>query len=62
MRDEIIVRWEHVERSLASTRSSLSSTERRRLEGIYREFVDGRDGEMPNGEATNEIGGRSSLM
>ncbi|KAJ5112419.1 hypothetical protein N7532_000464 [Penicillium argentinense] len=62
MRDEIMVRWEHVERSLATTRSSLSSTERRRLEGIYREFVVGRNGEMPNGEAANEIGGRSSLM
>lgn len=62
MRDEIIVKWEHVERSLATTRSSLSDTERRRLQGIYREFVVGRNGEMPNGEAANEIGGRSSLM
>lgn len=62
LRDEIIVRWEHVERSLATTRSSLSPAERRRLEGIYREFVAGRNGEMPNGEASNEIGGRSSLM
>lgn len=62
LRDEIIVRWEHVERSLATTRSSLSPTERRRLQGIYREFVAGRNGEMPNGEASNEIGGRSSLM
>ncbi|KAJ5814322.1 ATPase AAA-type core [Penicillium pulvis] len=62
LRDEIIVRWEHVERALNTTRPSLSSTERRRLEGIYREFVVGRNGEMPNGEAGNEIGGRTSLM
>lgn len=62
LRDEIIVRWEHVERSLATTRSSLSPAERRRLGAIYREFVAGRNGEMPNGEASNEIGGRSSLM
>jgi peroxin-1 len=62
LRDEIVVRWEHVERSLATTRSSLSPAERRRLNGIYREFVAGRNGEMPNGEASNEIGGRSSLM
>ncbi|KAJ5666198.1 uncharacterized protein N7477_008646 [Penicillium maclennaniae] len=62
LRDEIIVRWEHIERSLASTRASLSPAERRRLTGIYREFVAGRNGEMPNGEASNEIGGRSSLM
>ncbi|KAJ5569770.1 uncharacterized protein N7459_009200 [Penicillium hispanicum] len=61
-RDEIIVRWEHVERSLATTRSSLSDAERRRLQAIYREFVVGRNGEMPNGEAGNEIGGRTSLM
>lgn len=62
LRDEIIVRWEHVERALATTRSSLSPAERRRLNGIYREFIAGRNGEMPNGEASNEIGGRSSLM
>jgi peroxin-1 len=62
LRDDIVVRWEHMERSLSSTRASLSPAERRRFEGIYREFVVGRNGEMPNGEAANEIGGRSSLM
>ncbi|KAJ5172588.1 hypothetical protein N7492_005181 [Penicillium capsulatum] len=62
LRDDIIVRWEHVERALKTTRSSLSDTERRRFQGIYREFVAGRNGEMPNGEAVNEIGGRTSLM
>jgi peroxin-1 len=62
LREDIIVRWEHVERSLATTRGSLSPAERRRLNGIYREFVVGRNGEMPNGEAGNEIGGRTSLM
>ncbi|KAI2787535.1 hypothetical protein POX_f07904 [Penicillium oxalicum] len=62
LRDEIVVRWEHMERSLKSTRASLSPAERRRFQGIYREFVVGRNGEMPNGEAANEIGGRSSLM
>ncbi|KAL3475810.1 AAA+-type ATPase [Aspergillus californicus] len=61
-REEIIVRWEHMERSLATTRSSLSEAERRRLLAIYREFVEGRDGEMPNGEGGREIGGRTSLM
>ena len=60
--EDIIVRWEHIERSLATTRSSLSDAERRRLRAIYREFVVGRNGEMPNGEAGNEIGGRTSLM
>lgn len=61
-REEITVRWEHVERSLATTRSSLSETERRRLQGIYREFVFGRNGEMPTGEGGREVGGRTSLM
>jgi peroxin-1 len=61
-REDIIVRWEHMERSLTTTRSSLSEAERRRLNAIYREFVEGRDGEMPNGEGGREIGGRTSLM
>ncbi|KAL3456615.1 P-loop containing nucleoside triphosphate hydrolase protein, partial [Aspergillus heterothallicus] len=41
---------------------SLSEAERRRLNAIYREFVEGRDGEMPTGEGGREIGGRTSLM
>ncbi|KAE8351075.1 P-loop containing nucleoside triphosphate hydrolase protein [Aspergillus coremiiformis] len=61
-RQEIIVRWEHMERSLTTTRSSLSDAERRRFQAIYREFVVGRNGEMPNGEGGREIGGRTSLM
>ncbi|KAL4818837.1 P-loop containing nucleoside triphosphate hydrolase protein [Aspergillus spinulosporus] len=61
-REEIIVRWEHMERSLNTTRSSLSEAERRRLLAIYREFVEGRNGEMPNGEGGREVGGRTSLM
>ncbi|KAL6238726.1 hypothetical protein BDW75DRAFT_6205 [Aspergillus navahoensis] len=61
-REEIVVRWEHMERSLNTTRSSLSEAERRRLLAIYREFVEGRNGEMPNGEGGREIGGRTSLM
>lgn len=62
IREEIIVRWEHMERALNTTRSSLSEAERRRLLAIYREFVEGRDGEMPNGEGGREVGGRTSLM
>lgn len=61
-RDEVVIRWEHIERSLASTRCSLSEAERRRLEAIYHEFVVGRNGEMPTGEGAREIGGRTSLM
>ncbi|RMZ75861.1 hypothetical protein DV737_g5063, partial [Chaetothyriales sp. CBS 132003] len=62
-RDEgVIIEWKHVERSLATTRSSISPEERNRLQAIYTEFVVGRKGDMPNGQGGNEIGGRTSLM
>lgn len=61
-RKEPQIQWSHIESSLATTRSSISAQERRRLEGIYREFVVGRNGDMPSGQGGNEIGGRTSLM
>ena len=61
-KEEVLITWRHVEKSLATTRSSISSDERRRLAAIYREFVVGRNGEMPNGDGGREIGGRTSLM
>ncbi|KAF2645462.1 peroxisome biosynthesis protein-like protein (PAS1/Peroxin-1) [Massarina eburnea CBS 473.64] len=61
-RTEPQIEWKHIESSLASTRSSISRQERSRLEGIYKEFVVGRNGEMPSGQGGTEIGGRSSLM
>lgn len=60
--EEVIIDWQHIERALATTRRSLSDRERQRLEAIYREFITGRNGEMPSGEAGREIGGRTSLM
>ena len=59
---EVVVEWQHIEASLATTRSSVGADERRRLERIYREFIVGRNGEMPNGQGPTEVGGRSSLM
>ncbi|KAF2854526.1 peroxisome biosynthesis protein-like protein (PAS1/Peroxin-1) [Plenodomus tracheiphilus IPT5] len=56
------IQWKHIESSLTTGRSSISRQERMRLERIYREFVDGRDGDLPNGQGGTEIGGRSSLM
>jgi peroxin-1 len=56
------IQWKHIDSSLETTRSSISAQERRRLERIYREFVEGRDGDLPSGQGGNEIGGRSSLM
>lgn len=59
---EVVIQWKHIEASLATTRSSISIEERARLERIYREFVVGRNGEMPRGEGPRDVGGRSSLM
>ncbi|RMZ72750.1 putative peroxin-1 [Pyrenophora seminiperda CCB06] len=56
------IQWKHIKSSLTSGRSSISAQERIRLERIYREFVEGRDGDLPNGQGGTEIGGRSSLM
>ena len=61
-KNEVVIEWKHMERSLATTRSSISSQEHRRLAAIYKEFVVGRKGDMPNGDGSREIGGRSSLM
>ena len=58
----VVIQWKHIEASLATTRSSISKEERLRLERIYREFVVGRNGEMPRGEGPRDVGGRSSLM
>ncbi|KAF2454866.1 P-loop containing nucleoside triphosphate hydrolase protein [Lineolata rhizophorae] len=59
---EPIIRWKHVLTALATTRGSIGPDERRRLARIYREFVVGRNGEMPSGQGGSEIGGRTSLM
>ncbi|KAL7275383.1 Peroxisome biosynthesis protein pex1 [Rhizina undulata] len=59
---EVMITWDHIGNSLSSTRPSISPDERKRLKGIYTEFIGQRNGEMPSGQATTEIGGRSSLM
>ncbi|KAL9102098.1 MAG: hypothetical protein Q9163_002721 [Psora crenata] len=59
---KVVIDWKHLETSLATTRSSVSADERRRLEYIYREFIVGRNGDMPDGQGPTEVGGRASLM
>ena len=59
---EPVIQWQHVVKSMESTRPSISKKEIRRLQTIYREFVVGRNGELPDGQAGTEIGGRTSLM
>ncbi|KAK7729269.1 Peroxisome biosynthesis protein pex1 [Cytospora paraplurivora] len=59
---EVIIQWKHLVKALDSTRTSIGREQRTLLERIYREFVVGRSGEMRDGQASMEIGGRSSLM
>lgn len=59
---EVVIAWHHLVKALANTRASISNEERARLHTIYHEFVVGRSGQMKDGQASMEIGGRSSLM
>ena len=59
---EVTVELSHLAASLKTTKSSISAQERNRLHMIYREFTVGRNGEMPSGDGTTEVGGRTSLM
>lgn len=59
---KVVIEWKHIEASLASTRSSISVDERRKLEKIYQEFISDRSGELPDGQGSTEVGGRTSLM
>lgn len=61
-KEDILITWHHVETSLKTTRPSISPQEQIRLRKIYDEFVGDRNGEMPSGQGSTEIGGRSSLM
>ena len=59
---KVTIHWKHLAASLASTRSSISLLERKKLETIYREFTMSRNGEMPSGQGPTDVGARSSLM
>lgn len=51
----------HLEKSLKSTRPSITEEEYMRLTMVYNEFVTGRTGELPSGEGAKGIGKRSTL-
>lgn len=59
---EVTMAWTHLAKALEKTRPSISTAERARLHTIYREFVEGRSGQMKDGQGSMEIGERSSLM
>lgn len=58
----VIIRQEHFLSSLEETKPSISASERAKLDRVYDQFLTGRDGNMHDGTASNEIGGRMTLM
>lgn len=61
-KSKTLVTEAHLETSIKSTRPSVPLEEQQRLRGIYRTFAGDRDGNFPDGEASTQIGARSSLM
>jgi len=55
------VTWEHIEKSLKTTRSSVPPQERERLRRIYAKFVGGRDGKLQQPPEGEGVGVRLSL-
>ncbi|EGV60686.1 Peroxisome biosynthesis protein pex1 [Yamadazyma tenuis] len=58
----VSISHENFVESLKETKPSISVKEKLKLDMIYHEFVSGRDGNMPDGSASNDIGGRTTLM
>lgn len=58
----VLVSQDHFLASLKETKPSISASETNKLRRIYSEFVTGRSGNMPDGSASNNIGGRTTLM
>ncbi|KAA1119272.1 Peroxisome biosynthesis protein pex1 [Puccinia graminis f. sp. tritici] len=58
-----LIEMRHVRSALRNARPSVPAKELARLSKIYQSFVSSRsDGGLPGGEASEEIGGRASLM
>lgn len=58
----VVIRQCHFDESLDETKPSISASEKAKLTKIYTQFSTGRDGNMPDGAASNDIGGRTTLM
>ncbi|KAH3668474.1 hypothetical protein OGAPHI_002228 [Ogataea philodendri] len=59
----VVITSKHFQIGLEETKKSISNKELRNFEKIYSQFVDGkREGNLPNGEPSNDIGGRTTLM
>ncbi|KAI9012001.1 P-loop containing nucleoside triphosphate hydrolase protein [Phycomyces nitens] len=55
------IQQKHLDKSLKSTRPSITADECLRLQMIYDEFVTGRTGELKSGEGAKGVGKRSTL-
>lgn len=58
----VLIKRVHFEESLKETKPSISASEKEKLTTIYTQFSTGRDGNMPDGSTSNDIGGRTTLM
>ncbi|CAG8433869.1 7006_t:CDS:10 [Diversispora eburnea] len=58
---KVIITDVHMQKSLKITHPSTTPQEYSRLAEIYKEFITGRNGEMPSGISSHEIGQRSTL-
>lgn len=58
----VVISQAHFEESLAETKPLISAAERSKLDRVYHQFLTGRDGNMPDGAASQDIGGRTTLM
>ncbi|KAK8439853.1 hypothetical protein B9J08_04346 [Candidozyma auris] len=59
---KVVLTQEHFLESLKETKPSISASEKSKLQRVYTQFLTGRDGTMPDGSASNEVGGRTTLM
>lgn len=59
--NEALITKAYLDKSLKSTRPSITVEESYRLGMIYNEFVTGRTGELPSGEGDKGVGKRSTL-
>lgn len=60
--ETVVITLHHIEKSLTETKPSISRKERIKLQRIYNDFVSDRNGEMPTGQPSQDIGGRATLM
>nr|AAF20144.1 peroxisome assembly protein Pex1p [Yarrowia lipolytica] len=57
----VVIKPQHMNKSLDETSPSISKKELLKLKGIYSQFVSGRSGDMPPGTASTDVGGRATL-